>query len=201
MAKKIINAPGDYVDEMLAGLVAAHSSIELVGESGRVVRRRGGIRAGKVGIVSGGGSGHLPLFTGYVGHGLLDSCSIGNVFEGPNAASCMEAIRAADGGAGVLLLYGNYGGDRMNFDMASEMPHRPWHGRRRQCEPGGSRQAPRRRRHRPRLQDRRRCRRSGGGPRRRRRRRRQGGGPHTFDRRGPQQLPHPGRGRPVLPAR
>lgn len=119
--KKFMNRPADYVDEMLDGLVAAHPSLELCGASRRVIRRAGGARPGKVGIASGGGSGHLPLFTGYVGHGLLDSCSIGNVFEGPNLESCMEAIRYADGGRGVLCLYGNYGGDRMNFDMAGEM--------------------------------------------------------------------------------
>lgn len=119
--KKLINKPGDYVDEMLAGLVAANPSITLDGETKRVIRRSTGVRKGKVGIASGGGSGHLPLFTGYVGTGLLDSCSVGNVFEGPNVASCTDAIKLADGGAGVLLLYGNYGGDRMNFDMAAEM--------------------------------------------------------------------------------
>jgi len=119
--KKIINKPEMYVDEMLDGLCMAHPSLKRTGETKRVVTRSSGIEAGKVGIVSGGGSGHLPLFTGYVGEGLLDACAIGNVFEGPTVASCGEAIRQADGGAGVLCLYGNYGGDRMNFDMACEM--------------------------------------------------------------------------------
>jgi len=119
--KKLINSASGYVDEMLEGLVLAHPSLSLAGEAKRVVRRSEGMRAGKVGLVSGGGSGHLPLFTGYVGKGLLDTCSIGNVFEGPNVASCTEAIKLASGGAGVVLLYGNYGGDRMNFDMAAEM--------------------------------------------------------------------------------
>lgn len=119
--KKLINDPSAYVDEMLDGLVAAQPSLRRDGTAGRVVRRAVGMRPGKVGIASGGGSGHLPLFTGYVGPGLLDTCAIGNVFEGPNAASCMDAIRLADGGRGVLRLYGNYGGDRMNFDMAGEM--------------------------------------------------------------------------------
>lgn len=119
--KKLINRASDYVDEMLEGLVLAHPSLALDGETKRVVRGAQGMRVGKVGIASGGGSGHLPLFTGYVGKGLLDTCSIGNVFEGPNITSCMEAIKLASSGAGVLLLYGNYGGDRMNFDMASEM--------------------------------------------------------------------------------
>jgi len=119
--KKLINQPTRYVEEMLDGLVLAHPGLTLDGGSQRVIRRTGGVKAGKVGIASGGGSGHLPLFTGYVGGGLLDTCSIGNVFEGPNVESCMDAIRLAHGGAGVLCLYGNYGGDRMNFDMASEM--------------------------------------------------------------------------------
>ena len=87
----------------------------------RVVVRGAGARKGKVGIVSGGGSGHLPIFTGYVGKGLLDACAIGDVFASPSAEQMAEAIRLADGGAGVLRLYGNYGGDVMNFDMAGEM--------------------------------------------------------------------------------
>lgn len=119
--KKLMNAPADYVDEMLEGLTAAHPALVRDGQAGRVIRRAAGMRQGKVGIASGGGSGHLPLFTGYVGHGLLDTCSIGNVFEGPNVGSCIEAISLANGGRGVLRLYGNYGGDRMNFDMAGEM--------------------------------------------------------------------------------
>jgi dihydroxyacetone kinase-like protein len=120
--KKILNDPANYVDEMLDGLIEAHpESYRRLGESGRVIARAGGAVAGKVGVVSGGGSGHLPTFTGYVGTGLLDACSIGNVFAGPSVGDCVEAMQAADGGAGVLRLYGNYGGDRMNFDMAGEM--------------------------------------------------------------------------------
>lgn len=119
--KKLVNATANYVDEALDGLVAAHPELRRTGESNRVIARAGGVRSGKVGVVSGGGFGHLPLFTGYVGAGLLDACSIGNVFEGPNVQSCIDAMKVADGGAGVLRLYGNYGGDRMNFDMAGEM--------------------------------------------------------------------------------
>ena len=120
--KKILNAPSAYVDEMLDGLCVAHPTVyRRAGEAGRVIARAGGPRRGKVGIVSGGGSGHLPLFTGYVGQGLLDACAIGNVFAGPSVGDCIDAMRSADGGAGVLRLYGNYGGDRMNFDMAGEM--------------------------------------------------------------------------------
>jgi dihydroxyacetone kinase-like protein len=120
--KKILNNPADYVDEMLEGLTAAHPEFyRLVGETKRAVARATSSRAGKVGIVSGGGSGHLPVFTGYVGPGLLDACAIGDVFASPSAEQMADAIRAADQGAGVLRLYGNYGGDIMNFDMAGEL--------------------------------------------------------------------------------
>jgi dihydroxyacetone kinase-like protein len=120
--KKILNRPADYVDEMLDGLIAAHPEFyRLHGESHRVVARAAPGREGKVGIVSGGGSGHLPVFTGYVGTGLLDACAIGDVFASPSAEQMADAMRAADRGAGVLRLYGNYGGDVMNFDMAGEL--------------------------------------------------------------------------------
>lgn len=120
--KKILNTPADYVDETLEGLIAAHPEYyRLHGETGRVVTRTSTAKAGKVGIVTGGGSGHLPVFTGYVGQGLLDACAIGDVFASPSAEQMAEAIKVADQGAGVLRLYGNYGGDVMNFDMAGEL--------------------------------------------------------------------------------
>lgn len=120
--KKILNDPYAYVDEMLDGLCAAHPDLyRRTGESRRVIVRAGGPTQGRVGIVSGGGSGHLPVFTGYVGPGLLDACAIGDVFASPSVEQMAEAMRAANGGAGVLRLYGNYGGDVMNFDMAGEM--------------------------------------------------------------------------------
>jgi dihydroxyacetone kinase-like protein len=120
--KKILNNPVDYVDEMLAGLTAAHPEFyRLHGDSGRVVARAHAGAPGKVGIVTGGGSGHLPVFTGYVGTGLLDACAIGDVFASPSAEQMADAIRAADSGSGVLRLYGNYGGDIMNFDMAGDL--------------------------------------------------------------------------------
>lgn len=118
--KKLINDPANYVDEMLDGLCLAHPGLVRVGDDRRAIARSTKRRQGKVGVVSGGGSGHLPLFTGYVGKGLLDACAIGNVFEGPTINSCQDAIAAANGGAGVLCLFGNYGGDKMNFEMASE---------------------------------------------------------------------------------
>jgi phosphoenolpyruvate---glycerone phosphotransferase subunit DhaK len=120
--KKILNDPYAYVDEMLDGLCAAHPEYyRRVGATGRTVARASGSRRGKVGVVSGGGSGHLPVFAGYVGPGLLDACAIGDVFSSPSSEQMVESIRAADGGAGVLLLFGNYGGDSMNFEMAAEI--------------------------------------------------------------------------------
>ena len=118
--KKILNHADSYVDEMLDGLVAAHPEIYARPEP-RVITRAGGATAGKVGIVTAGGSGHLPVFTGYVGKGLLDAAAIGNVFASPSAEQMAAAMRHAHGGAGILRLYGNYGGDVMNFDMAGEM--------------------------------------------------------------------------------
>lgn len=118
--KKILNEPADYVDETLDGLVAAHPDIYAQPDR-RVVARAQGRREGKVGVVSGGGSGHLPVFTGYVGVGLLDAAAIGEVFASPPSESMESAIRIASAGAGVLRLYGNYGGDVMNFDMAGEV--------------------------------------------------------------------------------
>jgi len=119
--KKLLNDPQLYVEQMLEGLVLAHPQYYERAGNGRVIKRPGGPKAGKVGIVSGGGSGHLPIFTGYVGPGLLDACAIGEVFSSPSVEQMAEAMRAANGGAGVLRLYGNYGGDRMNFDMAGDM--------------------------------------------------------------------------------
>jgi dihydroxyacetone kinase-like protein len=118
--KKILNTPASYVDEMLAGLCAAHPQYYTQPEP-RVIVRTGGMEKGKVGIVTGGGSGHLPIFTGYVGRGLLSAAAIGDVFASPSSDQMASAIRLSNGGAGVLLLYGNYGGDVMNFDMAADM--------------------------------------------------------------------------------
>ena len=119
--KKLLNDPQLYVEQMLEGLVLAHPQYYQRTDDGRVIKRPGAPRAGKVGIVSGGGSGHLPIFTGYVGKGLLDACAIGEVFSSPSVDQMAAAMRAANGGAGVLRLYGNYGGDCMNFDMAGDM--------------------------------------------------------------------------------
>ena len=120
--KKILNDPFAYAEETLRGLVRAYPQYyRLIDGTTRVIARADGPVAGKVGVVSGGGSGHLPVFTGYVGPGLLDACASGDVFASPTAEEMAEAIRAANGGAGVLRLYGNYGGDVMNFDMAGDL--------------------------------------------------------------------------------
>ncbi|MBV8098800.1 MAG: dihydroxyacetone kinase subunit DhaK [Verrucomicrobia bacterium] len=120
--KKLLNDPAAYADETLAGLCCAHPEFyRLSPESPRVVVRPDSPVQGRVGIVTGGGSGHLPVFTGYVGRGLLNACAIGDVFASPSADEMAIAMRAANGGAGVLRLYGNYGGDIMNFEMAGEM--------------------------------------------------------------------------------
>jgi len=120
--KKLINDPALFVDEFLAGIVAAHNtSVRLVGDDRRVLVRADAPVAGHVGIVTGGGSGHLPLFLGYVGMGLCSGVAIGNVFSSPSAEQILRATRAVDGGAGVVYLYGNYGGDVLNFDIAAEM--------------------------------------------------------------------------------
>lgn len=120
--KKIINRPEDFVDEFLEGILLAHSSAyKKVGGLGNGLIRADAPLAGRVGIVTGGGSGHLPVFLGYVGRGLCSGVAIGNVFSSPSAESILEVTRRVDGGAGVLYLYGNYGGDVMNFDDAAEM--------------------------------------------------------------------------------
>jgi dihydroxyacetone kinase-like protein len=121
MMQKIINDPEDFVDEMLEGVLAAHSGQLRSTGDGRAVVRRDAPRAGKVAIATGGGSGHLPVFMGYVGYGLADGAAVGSVFASPSADQMLEVTLAINGGAGVLYLYGNYGGDVMNFDLAAEL--------------------------------------------------------------------------------
>lgn len=117
--KKLINAPSTYVDEALDGLCAAYSGYRRTGRGGRVIARADG-GGGRVGVVTGGGFGHLPVFAGYVGQGMLSACAVGEVFAGPPADICLDAIRAADEGEGVLCLLANYGGDRMSFAQACD---------------------------------------------------------------------------------
>ncbi|HEX3428128.1 MAG TPA: dihydroxyacetone kinase subunit DhaK [Candidatus Limnocylindrales bacterium] len=118
--QKILNDPERFVDEMLDGILAAHpDQLRRVGSRGIV--RAGAPIAGKVAIVTGGGSGHLPVFMGYVGEGLLDGAAIGEVFASPSADQMLEVAEAVSADRGILFLYGNYGGDVMNFDMAAEL--------------------------------------------------------------------------------
>jgi D-erythrulose 4-kinase len=119
--RKIINDPSDFVDEMIAGILVAHPELRAASPDLRALVRADAPRPGKVGIVTGGGSGHLPVFLGYLGPGFLDGVAIGNVFSSPSAAQVHAATAAVAGGAGVLYLYGNYGGDIYNFDLAADL--------------------------------------------------------------------------------
>ena len=120
--KKLINRPEDFVDEFLEGIALAYGDrLKFLGDDRRIVLSNSPVKQGKVGIVTGGGSGHLPVFLGYVGEGMLDGCAVGNVFASPSAQRMADMIEACNFGNGVLCLYGNYGGDNLNFDMACEM--------------------------------------------------------------------------------
>ncbi len=120
--KKLINNPSAVVDESLEGAVLAHGHlIAPIGGSLRSLVARDGPRPGKVGLVIGGGAGHEPGFLGYVGRGLADAVAIGNVFAAPPPDPIIACTLAANGGAGVLYVYGNYSGDVMNFETAAEM--------------------------------------------------------------------------------
>ncbi len=120
--KKFINEPKNFVDEMLEGILLAHpDQLAFAAGDRRCIIRAGSPKKGKVGIATGGGSGHLPLFLGYVGQGMLDGCSVGGVFQSPSAEQMLNVTKAIDAGKGVLYIYGNYGGDIMNFDMAKDM--------------------------------------------------------------------------------
>lgn len=124
--QRILNNPDNIVDEMLAGFVKCHSDIVkhvVTSEDNPrgVVAAADAPRAGKVGIVTGGGSGHKPAFVGYVGKNMCDAVAVGEIFSSPTALAFLEAFRAANGGAGIACLYGNYSGDNMNVKMASKM--------------------------------------------------------------------------------
>ena len=121
---RIINDPNLVVEDMLAGILASHPELTTVDGNPRVIRRDCAPIAGKVGIVTGGGSGHEPAFLGYVGDNLVDAVAVGEIFSSPTAKSFFEAMKAADGGQGVACLYGNYAGDNMNVKMAIKMAER-----------------------------------------------------------------------------
>ena len=120
--KKLIDDPEAFVEEMLDGLLLAHpDELRAASDDRRALVRADAPVAGQVGIVTGGGSGHLPVFLGYVGRGLCSGVAIGNVFSSPSAEQVFAATKATDGGAGVLYVYGNYGGDVFNFDLAADL--------------------------------------------------------------------------------
>jgi phosphoenolpyruvate---glycerone phosphotransferase subunit DhaK len=119
--KKIINKPVDFVPEMLDGLVKAYPEQLTYTEDIHCIVRADSPIQGKVALATGGGSGHLPVFLGYVGKGILDGCAVGEVFSSPSAEQMYAVTKRIHGGAGVVYIYGNYGGDVMNFDMAAEM--------------------------------------------------------------------------------
>ena len=119
--KKIINDPKDYTDDMLRGIYAAHADrVKYVNDDLRCYCTANK-KQGKVAIITGGGTGHLPLFLGYVGEGLIDGCGVGSVFQSPSSEQIYNISKEVEAGSGILYLYGNYTGDIMNFDMASEM--------------------------------------------------------------------------------
>ncbi|MEF9941882.1 MAG: dihydroxyacetone kinase subunit DhaK [Lachnospiraceae bacterium] len=118
--KKILNKDDDVVQEMLAGYLSAYSRYyEQVPESNAFMYKER--RKDKVALVIGGGSGHEPLFTGFVGQGLADAVACGNIFASPNPQLIVDTAKAVDQGKGVLFIYGCYAGDNLNFDMAEEL--------------------------------------------------------------------------------
>lgn len=122
--KKLINDVDTLIEESLSGFAAAHPALVEVSFEPTFVRRRGGPEKGarpKVALISGGGSGHEPLHSGFVGRGMLDAACPGQVFTSPTPDQMIAAAHAVDGGAGVLFIVKNYAGDGMNFQMASEM--------------------------------------------------------------------------------
>lgn len=118
--QKIINDPSLVVDQMLEGFVKANSDLVSTTENERVLKYKNAPVKGKVGVVTGGGSGHKPAFVGYIGRNMVDAVAVGELFSSPPSQMFYDAIREADAGAGVAILYGNYAGDNMNVAMAIE---------------------------------------------------------------------------------
>ena len=118
--KKFLNSPDAILEESLDGFVAAHADIVVAGDERKFIRRAK-LKPGKVGVVSGGGSGHEPLHAGFVGLGMLDAACPGHVFTSPTPDQIVAAVEAVDQGAGVVLIVKNYEGDVMNFEMAAEL--------------------------------------------------------------------------------
>jgi dihydroxyacetone kinase-like protein len=118
--QRILNNPDNIVDEMLKGFLKVHRDIVSATDNPRVIKRKD-IPTGKVGVVTGGGSGHKPAFIGYIGENLCDAAAVGEICSSPTAVAFLDAFRAANQGKGVACLYGNYSGDNMNVKMAVKM--------------------------------------------------------------------------------
>ena len=119
--QRFINDPDFVVDDTVRGFVKAHGDLVRLTDNPKVVASVQAPIEGKVGVVTGGGSGHEPAFIGYVGRNMLDAVAVGEIFSSPTAKSFHDAFRAADGGRGVVCLYGNYAGDNMNVKMAVKL--------------------------------------------------------------------------------
>jgi phosphoenolpyruvate---glycerone phosphotransferase subunit DhaK len=118
--QKFINDPSKVVDEMLEAYIKVHVDLVSPTENERVIKYKYAPVEGKVGIVTGGGSGHKPAFIGYVGRNMVDAVACGEIFSSPPAQMFLDAIKEANAGKGVAILYGNYAGDNMNVAMAME---------------------------------------------------------------------------------
>ena len=119
--QRIINNPDWVVNEMIEGFLESHKDIVAPTSNDKVIKYKNAPVKGKVGIVTGGGSGHKPAFIGYIGENMVDAVAVGEIFSSPPARSFYDAIREADAGAGVAVLYGNYSGDNMNVKMARSL--------------------------------------------------------------------------------
>ena len=119
--QRIINNPNDVVNDMINGFVKAHKDIVEKTENNRVLKYKKAPIKDKVGIVTGGGSGHKPAFIGYIGENMVDAVAIGEIFSSPTAKAFYNAFKTADSGKGVACLYGNYAGDNMNVKIAIKM--------------------------------------------------------------------------------
>jgi len=118
---RIFNDRDRMVEDAVAGYLKAHKDLVAPTANSRVIKVRTAPKAGKVGVVTGGGSGHEPAFLGYVGENMVDAVAIGEIFSSPTAQAFHDAFKASDGGKGVACLYGNYAGDNMNVKMAIKM--------------------------------------------------------------------------------
>src|SRR2546423_7379285 len=119
--KKLINRPEDVVKEALAGMEALHPDLIRVDSEQQIIVRKDAPVQGKVGVISGGGSGHEPMHGGFVGRGMLDAACPGAVFTSPVPDQMLAATRAVSGGTGVLHIVKNYTGDELNFELAAEL--------------------------------------------------------------------------------